>query len=152
MVAPGWVGIVIGVADLPNLEALLADALERAYRRAVANAEGKAAAREKFGALGEALADTRLHPIEVRHAVVPAVFRVDPRSVPLSEMVAYTAEVSRAVQSRTRTSSTTTSSPSRTSHASSSRRRKARSSIRLRAHAGSLLGGRRRRWRQPAPL
>lgn len=99
MVAPGWVGVVIGVADLPNLEALLAAALERAYRRAIANAEGKAAAREKFGPLGEALADTRLHPIEVRHAVVPAVFRVDPRSVPLAEMVAYTTDVSRAVKS-----------------------------------------------------
>ena len=98
MVAPGWVGIVIGVADLPSLEALLADALERAYRRAAANAEGKAAAREKFGPLGEALADTRLHPIEVQHAVVPALYRVDPRSLPLPEMVAFTTDVSRAVQ------------------------------------------------------
>jgi TldD protein len=97
MVAPGWIGIVIGAADLPDLETRLAHALERAYRRAVANAEGKAAAREKFGPLGEALADTRLHPIEVRQAVVPAVYRVDPRSVPLAEMVAFTTEVSRAV-------------------------------------------------------
>jgi TldD protein len=96
-VAPGWVGIVIGAADLPRLEALLAGALERAYRRAAANAEGKAAAREKFGPLGEALADTRLHPIEVRRAIVPAVYRVDPRSVPLPEMVAFVTDVSRAV-------------------------------------------------------
>ena len=99
MVAPGWIGIVVGAADLPDLERRLAEALERAYRRAMANAEGKAAAREKFGPLGETLADTRLHPIEVRQAVVPAVYRVDPRSVPLPEMVAYTAEVSRAVRS-----------------------------------------------------
>ena len=97
MVAPGWVGIVVGAADLPNLERLLADALDRAYRRAAANAEGKAAAREKFGPLGEALTDTRLHPIEVRQAVVPAVYRVDPRSVPPREMVAFATEVSRAV-------------------------------------------------------
>jgi TldD protein len=97
MIAPGWIGIVIGAADLPNLETLLRDALERAYRRAAANAEGKATAREKFGALGEALADTRLHPIDVRQAIVPAVYRVDPRSVPLGEMVAFATDVSRAV-------------------------------------------------------
>jgi len=96
-IAPGWVGIVIGVADEPNLEALLAEALERAYRRAMANAEGKAAAREKFGPLGEALADTRLHPIDVRQVVVPAVYRIDPRSVPLADMVAFATDVSRAV-------------------------------------------------------
>jgi TldD protein len=97
MVAPGWVGLVIGAADLPNLEAMLADALQHAYRRAAANAEAKATAREKFGPLGESLADTRLHPIDVRHAVVPAVYRVDPRGVPLAEMVALTTDVSRAV-------------------------------------------------------
>jgi TldD protein len=98
MTAPGWIGIVIGAADVPELEARLTEALERAYRRAAANAEAKASAREKFGPLGEALADTRLHPIEVRQAVVPAVYRVDPRSVPLGEMVAFTTDVSRAVR------------------------------------------------------
>jgi TldD protein len=96
-VAPGWVGLVIGASDLPRLESLLAEALERAYRRAAANAEGKAAAREKFGPLGEALADTRLHPVDVRQAVVPAVYRVDPREVPLGEIIAFATDVSRAV-------------------------------------------------------
>ena len=96
-VAPGWVGIVIGDADLPNLETLLREALERAYRRAIANADGKAAAREKFGPLGASLADTRLHPIEARQAVVPAVYRVDPRTVGLSDMVTFVTDVSRAV-------------------------------------------------------
>ena len=98
MVAPGWIGIVFGAAELPNLEDRLRDALERAYRRALANAEGKAAAREKFGPLGAALADTRLHPIDVHRAVVPAVYRIDPRTVPLPEMVALTTDVSRAVR------------------------------------------------------
>ena len=97
-VAPGWIGIVIGAAELANLEALLSDAIERAYRRAIANAEGKAAAREKFGPLGASLADTRLHPIEVHRAIVPAVYRIDPRAVPLADMVAFTTDVSRAVR------------------------------------------------------
>jgi TldD protein len=98
-VAPGWIGIVIGAADLADLERRLAEAVDRAWRRATANAEGKASAREKFGPLGEALADTRLHPIEVRQATVPAVYRIDPRSVPLPEMVALATDVSRAVRS-----------------------------------------------------
>jgi TldD protein len=97
-VAPGWIGIVIGAAELPNLEALLEDALERAYRRATANADGKAAAREKFGPLGASLADTRLHPIEVHQATVPAVYRVDPRTVALPDMVTFITDVSRAVR------------------------------------------------------
>jgi TldD protein len=97
-VAPGWVGIVIGAAELPDLASLLREALERAYRRAVANADGKATAREKFGPLGASLADTRLHPIAVHQAVVPAVYRLDPRAVPLADMVAFVTDVSRAVR------------------------------------------------------
>src|SRR2546427_6642569 len=58
-VSPGWIGIVLGAADVPDLERRLAEALERAYRRAMANAEHKAIAREKFGPLGDPLADLR---------------------------------------------------------------------------------------------
>ncbi len=35
-------------------------------------------AREKFGALGASLADTRLHPIDVREDTVPASYEIDP--------------------------------------------------------------------------
>src|SRR5207245_2705864 len=34
-VAPGWLGIVLGAADVADLEARLREALERAYRRAM---------------------------------------------------------------------------------------------------------------------
>jgi TldD protein len=97
MVAPGWVGLTLGTADVADLPRRLREALEQAYRRALANGEAKAAAREKFGGLGEALADTRLHPVEVREDTVPAVFTVDPRALPLGEIVAYTTDVSRRV-------------------------------------------------------
>ena len=96
-VAPGWIGLTLGAADVPRLPATLREALDRAYRRAMANAEHKASAREKFGPLGESLADTRLHPIDARRDVVPAVYRIDPRSVPLSQLVALATDVSRAV-------------------------------------------------------
>ncbi|HTO12384.1 MAG TPA: TldD/PmbA family protein [Candidatus Binatia bacterium] len=97
MIAPGWVGLALGTADVDELPARLREALERAYRRALVNAEMKAAAREKLGPLGEALADTRLHPVEVREDTVPAVYAVDPRALPLGEMVAFTTDVSRRV-------------------------------------------------------
>jgi TldD protein len=97
MVAPGWVGLTLGTADLDDLPRRLGEALERAYRRAMLNGELKATAREKFGPLGEALADTRLHQVEVREDSVPAVYTVDPRTLSLGEMVGFTTDVSRRV-------------------------------------------------------
>jgi TldD protein len=97
MVAPGWIGLTLGTADVADLPRRLREALERAYRRAMVNGELKATAREKFGPLGEALADTRLHPIDVREDTIPAVYAVDPRTLPLAEMVAFTTDVSRRV-------------------------------------------------------
>jgi TldD protein len=97
MVAPGWVGLTLGSADLDDLPRRLREALERAHRRALVNGELKATAREKFGPLGAALADTRLHPVDVRADTVPAVYGVDPRTLPLGEMVAFTTDVSRRV-------------------------------------------------------
>ncbi len=97
MVAPGYCGRALGAADAQGLERLLREGIERAYRRAVANAEGKADARGKFGALGESLADTRLCPIEVRQDTVPAVYEIDPRTLDLGEIVRYTTDVSKQV-------------------------------------------------------
>jgi TldD protein len=97
-VAPGWIGLTLGAADVPNLERLIAEALGRAHRRALANAEMKADAREKLGSLGASLADTALHPINVREDAVPAVYSVDPRSMDLGEMVRYATDISRQVR------------------------------------------------------
>ena len=97
MVAPGYFGRGMGTADLGRLEQLLTEGLLSAYRRAMANAEQKAVAREKFGSLGEALADTRLHPVRVSQEVVPARFQIDPREVNLEEMVQFSVDVSRRV-------------------------------------------------------
>jgi TldD protein len=94
-VAPGFIGLTLGAADVPHLERVIAEALERAYRRAVANAEMKADAREKLGSLGASLADTVLHPVDVREDTVSAVFRVDPRTMDLGDMVRYATDVSR---------------------------------------------------------
>lgn len=96
-VAPGYVGLTLGAADLGRLTAVIREAIERAHRRAMVNAEMKADARGKFGRLGDALADTRLCPIEAREDTVPAEYEVDPRAMRLGEMVSYTTDVSRQV-------------------------------------------------------
>ena len=97
MIGPGYVGQTLGTADVAELDRIVREALERAYRRAMVNGEMKADARGKFGALGEALADTRLHPIEVRQDKIPAVYRIDPRAMVLADMVRYATDVSRQV-------------------------------------------------------
>jgi TldD protein len=97
MTAPGYFGRSLGAADLPHLDRILKEALQAAYRRAMANAELKAEVKGKFGALGDSLSDTRLHPVQVRREIVPAVFEMDPRAVPLDEMVRFTTDVSRQV-------------------------------------------------------
>jgi TldD protein len=97
MVAPGYVGLTLGAADVPHIERILREAIEQAYRRAHVNAEMKADTRGKFGSLGEALADTRLHPVDVRQDVVPALYRIDPRAMDVGEMVRFTTDISRRV-------------------------------------------------------
>jgi TldD protein len=97
MVAPAYVGVALGADDLDAVVRAIRDALARAHRRALANGEQKAEAREKFGPLGLALADTRLHRVDVRRDTVPAVFEIDPRSVPLDEAARYTREVAREI-------------------------------------------------------
>jgi TldD protein len=97
MVAPGYFGSGLGAADVERLPKLLAEGLLAAYRRAMANAEQKAIAREKFGSLGEALADTRLSPVRVSREIVPATFVVDPREASLDEIVRFATDISRQV-------------------------------------------------------
>jgi len=96
-IAPGHVGLVLGAADVPSIERVIREALERAWRRATVNAELKADARGKLGALGAALADLRLHPVEIHEDTVAASYEVDPRSVGLAAMVARVTDVSRQV-------------------------------------------------------
>lgn len=95
MVAPGYFGREVGIADVPRLLALLREGLGAALRRARASAELKAQVREKFPGLGEALADTRLCPVAPRQDVVAARFAIDPRAVALDTMVSETEAVSR---------------------------------------------------------
>jgi TldD protein len=98
MVGAGYLGGTLGTADLPRLPEILRDAIGHAHRRAAASGEAKADAREKFPALGAGLADTRLAPVRVARDVVPAVYRIDPRAMPLEDMVRTTTELGREIR------------------------------------------------------
>src|SRR5262245_25694071 len=98
MVGAGYLGRTLGAADLPRLREILWDAIARAHRRAAASGEAKAEARGRFPGLGASLADTRLAPVRVARDVVPAVFHVDPRALPLDDMVRMATEVGREVR------------------------------------------------------
>ncbi|MBI3637334.1 MAG: TldD/PmbA family protein [Candidatus Rokubacteria bacterium] len=97
LIGPGYFGVSLGVGDLNDIPRVLREALARAHRRAMVNGEMKADARGKFGVLGDSLADTHLHPIDIREDTVGAVYRIDPRTVPFDAMTRYTADVSKRV-------------------------------------------------------
>src|SRR5262245_39135609 len=98
MVGAGYLGRTLGVADLPHLRAILQDALGRAHRRATRSGEAKADTREKIPGLAASLADTRLAPVRVARDVVPAVYRVDPRTLALADMVRMTTELGQEIR------------------------------------------------------
>src|SRR5439155_19855628 len=88
--APGYYGRQIGRADLNNLHALLKEGLDHAHQRALANSRLKQDTKSRFIGLGESLYSTTLAPIEIHRDLVPAEYKVDPRSVDLGEMTRYT--------------------------------------------------------------
>jgi TldD protein len=98
LVGAGYLGRELGAADLPELGLILREALARAHRRAMANGEAKADARGKFPDLAKSLADTRLAPVTIVRDVVPATYRVDPRTMALEDMVRFTTDVASEVR------------------------------------------------------
>jgi len=96
--APGYYGQTLGTADRDRLGRVIRNGLARAHERAAANARGKAQAAAAFPVLADALWDTRLAVVPANRDTVPAAFEVDPRSVPLADIVALTREVGSAVK------------------------------------------------------
>ena len=96
-IAPGYFGQVLGAADLPLLSQRLQEGLDRAYERALANAQAKETASQQFGPLGQTFYNPELAPIEVREHTGPARCQIDPRQVALEEIGQYVREVSQRV-------------------------------------------------------
>ena len=96
--APGYYGKVLGSTDTDRIQEVVRDGIWQAHQRARANARMKSRARRRFGALGESLYDTHLAPVRIAQDTVPAVYRTDPRSVPLEDAVKMAVDACRAAQ------------------------------------------------------
>lgn len=97
IIAPGYYGRVLGSRELAVLPPILRKGLRHAYERAKANAAQKIGLKRQTAGLANTLTNTVLAPIGIRQETVPATFLMDPRTVPLSEIIRYTTEVSRTV-------------------------------------------------------
>ena len=96
--APGYYGKILGAVDTDRIEQVVLDGIKRAHQRARANARMKTAARRRFGVLGESLYDAELAPVRVVRDTVPAVYRTDPRQVPLEDTVKLAVDACKAAQ------------------------------------------------------
>ncbi|MFQ5962415.1 MAG: TldD/PmbA family protein, partial [Candidatus Methylomirabilales bacterium] len=96
-IAPGYYGRLVGTRELARVPEIVQEGLRRAYERAVASAAQKMVLKRQMAGLGKSLTNTVLAPIQIRQESIPANFQIDPRSVPLPEIIRHTTEISRAV-------------------------------------------------------
>jgi TldD protein len=98
MAAAGYYGRILGAADADNIEAVVWEGIRQAHQRARASARLKGRTRGRFGALGSSIVDSGLAPAPAARDTVPAVYAVDPRSVPLPDVVKMAADGCKAAQ------------------------------------------------------
>ena len=96
-VAPGYYGRTLGAADVDRIGRMLREGVHHAHERARASASHKAASRQRFGVLGEALYDSALAPVEAHVDTIPAVFEMDPRQLSMAAVTQQVADVSKAM-------------------------------------------------------
>ena len=96
--APGYYGKVLGSSDTDRIGEVVMEGIRQAHERATASAQGKARARSRFGVLAESLSDAVLAPVPIVRDTVPATYSVDPRSVPLEEVVKMSVDGCKATQ------------------------------------------------------
>lgn len=100
MIAPGYFGRGLGSTDVQQLEAVLSEGIDHAYRRAWANAARKMEAERVLGPLSNALASTRLAPIQIYQDVVVRPVQIHPGTMPLGDILAEAMAVSQQVTSQ----------------------------------------------------
>lgn len=96
--AAGYYGQILSPADTANLEPLIWNGLQQAHRRARANSRQKAQAKNRFPGLADRLTATALSPVPPAQDSVPAQYRIDPRSVPLNQIVRMAVDGCQAAQ------------------------------------------------------
>ena len=96
--AAGYYGRVLGQSDADNIEAVVREGLEEAHRRARASAAQKHLTRQHHPLLGGSLSDAELAPVAPVVDTVGATYSVDPRSVPLNNVIQMAVDGCRALQ------------------------------------------------------
>ena len=96
--APGYFGQVLGSADAGRIDQVVWHGIQEAHRRARANARLKATSRRRFGVLGQSITDSGLAPVQIAQDTVPATYAVDPRTVPLGDVVRMAVESCQAAR------------------------------------------------------
>ncbi len=99
MLASGYWGCLIGPNEVVSIPQIVREGFRHAHARAKGSAAQKRAVQRQTASLGKSLTSTALAPIPIRQETVPATFQIDPRSVPLSEIIRHTTEASRLVAS-----------------------------------------------------
>ena len=102
LAAAGYFGQLLGAADLERIESVVWTGIKEAHARARSNALKKAQTRRLYPGLGDSLDDTYLARVPIAEDSVPAVYAVDPRSVPLEETVRVAVDGCRAAHSSSR--------------------------------------------------
>ncbi len=100
MIAPGYFGRVLGTTDVQRLDAVLSDGIDHAYHRAWTNAARKMEAERLLGPLSNALASTKLAPIQIYRDTVVRSVQIHPASVPLSDFLGEAVGVSQQMTSQ----------------------------------------------------
>ena len=96
----GYFGRVLGTTDLDRLEDVVWDGIKQAHQRARASARQKSQIRGRYAHLGGSLTSSELAPVTVCQDNVPATYTIDPRHVPLSEIVKMAADGCKNMQSQ----------------------------------------------------
>ena len=98
--ASGYYGRILGAADSENIEAVVWEGIRQAHQRARASARHKSLVKGRFARLGASLTPSELAQVDIAQDSVPPVFTVDPREVPLQDVVAMAVEGCKAAHSQ----------------------------------------------------
>ena len=98
--APGYYGRILGAADADNIEDVVWDGIKQAHQRARTSARLKNLARGRFARLGDTLSSIELASVDAARDTVPPTFTVDPREVPLQDIVAMAVDGCKAAHSQ----------------------------------------------------
>jgi TldD protein len=96
--ANGYYGSYLGPSDLKDIEKVIKNGIEHAWKRAMANASLKAEMKRMLASLGDSLRSTSLAPVEIHKDNFVIGFKEDPLRVLLDTITKEAVSVSEAME------------------------------------------------------